>query len=78
LSQHQNDLPTRVRPPGMYRSWELFSRGDRVEIWSMDQFMFTAYVDECTEDGQVLWAIEERTGARRLFLRSDYVTLYPA
>lgn len=62
----------------MYRSWEFFSHGDRIEIWSRDSFMFTAYVDECTEDGQVLWAVEERTGARRLFLRSDYVTLYPA
>lgn len=62
----------------MYRSWELFSHGDRVEIWSKNSFMFSAYVDECSDDGQVLWAVEERTGARRLFLRTDYITLYPA
>lgn len=62
----------------MYRNWEHFNPGDRVEIWSADSLLFTAYVDECSKDGEVLWAVEERTGARRLFLRSDHVTLYPA
>ncbi|WP_458106606.1 hypothetical protein [Arthrobacter sp. R3-55] len=43
----------------------------------MDSFLFTAYVDDRTEDGEVLWVIEERIGTRRLLLRSDDATLYP-
>lgn len=64
--------------PGMYREWHFFKSGGRVEIWSMNTFLFAARVDDRTEDGEVVWVIEERTGMRRLFLRSDKVTLYPA
>lgn len=68
----------RARPPGMYREWHLFRSGDRVEIWSLNTFMCSGHVDDRTDDGEILWVIEERTGTRRLFLRSDKVTLFPA
>lgn len=77
LERVQSVSTERVKPPGMYRQWNFFKQGDRVEAWSMDSFLFTAYVDDRTEDGEVLWVIEERIGARRLLLRSDHITLYP-
>ncbi|MCO4252156.1 hypothetical protein [Pseudarthrobacter raffinosi] len=76
--QSQIVSDVRARPPGMYRQWSFFKPGDRVEIWAENLFLFSARVDDRTDDGEVLWVIEERTGMRRLFLRSDGVTLYPA
>lgn len=70
-------LGSRTRPPGMHCQWTHFSQGDHVEIWSMDSFLFTAYVDVRSDDGEFIWVIEEGVGVRRLFLRRDHVTLYP-
>jgi hypothetical protein len=78
MNQSPQLYEPRARTPGMYREWHFFKNGDRVEVWSMNTFLFAARVDDRTEDGEVLWVIEECTGMRRLFLRRDKVTLYPA
>ena len=78
MNQSPQLYEPRARTPGMYREWHFFKNGDRVEIWSMNTFLCAARVDDRTEDGEVLWVIEECTGMRRLFLRRDKVTLYPA
>jgi hypothetical protein len=57
--------------------WNCLTHGDSVDIWSFGSFLYTGYVDDRTDDGQVIWVIECETAVRRLFLRSD-VTLYPS
>jgi hypothetical protein len=69
---------SRIRP-GQHpvREWASLRHGDRVDVWSNNSFRYTAYVDDRTDDGRLIWLIENGTGSRRLFVHEDPVTLYP-
>jgi hypothetical protein len=56
--------------------WASLQHGDCAEVWSNDSFLYAAYVDDRSDNGQVIWVIENGTGSRRLFVRDDPVTLY--
>lgn len=58
------------------KSWDSLQHGNRVEVWSDGSFLYAAYVDDRADDGQLIWLVENGTGSRRLFVRSDPVTLY--
>ncbi|MFD1211785.1 hypothetical protein ACFQ36_07000 [Arthrobacter sp. GCM10027362] len=60
----------------LVREWTSLQHGDCVEVWSPDSFLYAAYVDDRSDDDQLIWVIENRTGCRRLFVRDDPVTLY--
>lgn len=66
------------RNPGQrpVRKWASLQRGECVEVWSYDSFLYTAYVDDRADDGRLIWVIENGAGSRRLFVRDDPVTLY--
>ncbi|QDG64839.1 hypothetical protein NIBR502772_00225 [Pseudarthrobacter sp. NIBRBAC000502772] len=56
--------------------WGSLQHGDCVEVWSIDSFLYAAYVDDGADDGGLIWVIENCTGCRRLFVRDDPVVLY--
>jgi hypothetical protein len=58
------------------QGWASLQYGDCVEVWSIDSFLYAAYVDDRSDDGQLIWVVENGTGCRRLFVRDDPVTLY--
>lgn len=60
----------------LVQDWASLQRGECVVVLSPGPFQYAAYVDDRTEDGQLIWAIEEGTGCRRLFLRGDPVAFY--
>ena len=59
------------------RAWDSLQHGNCIEVWSSNSFLYLAYVDVRSDDGQLIWVIENGTGDRRLFVRGDPVTLYP-
>lgn len=65
--------PTNWHP---VRKWNILRPGDFVEVWSMDSYLYLAFVDDLSEDGDIIWLVEDGTGSRRLFIRGDAVTLY--
>ena len=68
--QPQSVSNGRTRPgPLPLREWNSLKIGDRVEVWSMDLFLYTAHVDDRTDDGQVVCVMGIPHGVRRLFLR---------
>lgn len=58
------------------RRWDSLQHGEYVEVWSLNSFLYAAYVDDRTDDGRLIWVIENGTGARRLFVRGDPIILY--
>ena len=58
--------------------WQSLCLGDRVEVWAEDRVIFCGSVSDRTEDGEVLWLIEDGLGSRRFFLRGDNVSIYRA
>ena len=56
--------------------WASLQYGDLVEVWSYDSFLYAAYVDDRSDDGGLIWVIENGAGCRRLFVRDDPVVLY--
>lgn len=58
------------------QDWASLQPGERVEVWSVNSFCYTAYVDDRADDGQLIWVIENGTGSRRLFIPDDPVELY--
>lgn len=64
--------PHRQPVPG----WDSLQHGNCIEVWSNNSFLYLAYVDVRSDDGQLIWVIENGTGGRRLFVRGDPVTLY--
>ena len=59
------------------QEWDSLQQGNGIEVWSNNSFLYLAYVDVRSDDGQLIWVIENGTGGRRLFVRGDPVTLYP-
>lgn len=57
--------------------WDSLQHGNCIEVWSNNSFLYLAYVDVRSDDGQLIWVVENGTGGRRLFVRDDPVTLYP-
>ncbi|WP_214971570.1 hypothetical protein [Arthrobacter sp. ISL-5] len=51
--------------------------GEMVEVWAGGSYAYMAYIDDRSNDGQLLWIIEDGTATRTLFLRDDNITLYP-
>lgn len=68
-----NTPPTNWQP---VRKWNILRPGDFVEVWSIDTYLYLAFVDDLSEDGQTIWLVEDGTGSRRLFIRGDAITLY--
>ena len=60
----------------LVQDWASLQRGNRVEVWSDDSFLYIAFVDDRADDGQLIWVIENGTGSRRLFVCDDPITLY--
>jgi hypothetical protein len=58
------------------REWASLQHGECVEVWSIDSFLYAAYVDDRADDGGLIWVIENGTGCRRLFVSDDPVVLY--
>lgn len=58
------------------REWGSLQHGECVEVWSIESFLYAAYVDDRSDDGRLIWVIENGTGYRRLFIRDDPVMLY--
>lgn len=58
--------------------WGSLEAGSRIEVRAKDSVPSTARVDEVSEDGLLIWIIEDRTGRRKLLLREDDVALYRA
>jgi hypothetical protein len=56
--------------------WVSLQHGECVDVWSIDSFLYAAYVDDRSDDGALIWVIQNGTGCRRLFVRGDPVTLY--
>lgn len=59
------------------QGWDSLQHGNCIEVWSNNSFLYLAYVDDRSDDGQLIWVVENGTGCRRLFVRGDPVTLYP-
>ncbi|YCK79633.1 hypothetical protein M1D89_00945 (plasmid) [Arthrobacter sp. D3-18] len=59
-----------------FQNWEALAPGDLVEVWSEGTALHYAYVDDLSENGSIVWLVEDGTGSRRLVLRSDPITLY--
>lgn len=70
----------RVLPTGwqQVQQWNILRPGEFVELWSGDSYLYLALVDDLSEDGKIIWLIEDGTGSRRLHIRGDAVTLYRA
>ncbi|MCG2623898.1 hypothetical protein LVY72_18545 [Arthrobacter sp. I2-34] len=60
----------------LVRQWASLQPGDCVEVWSLDSFLYAAYVDDRSDDDRLIWVIENGIGCRHLFVRDDPVTLY--
>ncbi|MBM6623527.1 hypothetical protein JTF08_18150, partial [Micrococcaceae bacterium RIT802] len=58
------------------QAWDSLQHGDRVSVWSLDSFLYTACVDDRTDDGRLVWVIENGPGGRRLIFRDDPVILF--
>jgi hypothetical protein len=58
------------------QEWASLQHGEYVEVWSHESFCYGAYVDDRSDDGQLIWVTENGTGSRRLFVRDDPVMLY--
>lgn len=58
------------------RRWRSLAHRERGEVRSMDSFRYAAYVDDLSEDGRLIWAIQEGAGSRRFFVHGDLVTRY--
>jgi hypothetical protein len=56
--------------------WASLHRGNCVEVWSEDSFLYLGFVDDRADDGQLIWVFEDGTGSRHLFLRDDPISLY--
>ncbi|WP_115788439.1 hypothetical protein [Arthrobacter silvisoli] len=74
LGPSKRSRKTPGQPPA--RKWASLRRGECVEVWSVDSYLYTAFVDDRADDGRLIWVIENGTGSRRLFVRDDPVTLY--
>jgi hypothetical protein len=58
------------------QDWASLRPGDCVEVSSVDSSLYAAYVDDRSDDGELIWVVENGTGCRRLFVRDDPVMLY--
>jgi hypothetical protein len=58
------------------QDWASLQPGDSVEVSSVDSYLYAAYVDDRSDDGELIWVVENGTGCRRLFVRDDPVLLY--
>jgi hypothetical protein len=58
------------------QEWASLQPGDCVEVSSVDYSLYAAYVDDRSDDGGLIWVVENGTGCRRLFVRDDPVLLY--
>lgn len=58
------------------QEWASLEPGDFVEVSPGGTFLYAAYVDDRSDDGELIWVVEDGTGCRRLFVRDDPVLLY--
>jgi hypothetical protein len=58
------------------RDWASLQPGDCVEVSRIDSSFYVAYVDDRSDDGELIWVVENGTGHRRLFVRDDPVLFY--
>lgn len=58
--------------------WATLHPADWVEVWCGNSYSYIGYVDDRTDDGQIVWVIEDGTSTRRLYTRADTVELYRA
>jgi hypothetical protein len=58
------------------QDWASLQPGDCIEVSSADSFLYAAYVDDRSDDGELIWVVENGTGCRRLFVRDDPVMLF--
>ena len=56
--------------------WADLTIGDDVELLEDNGSVTRACVDTLTEDGTIVWLEPKGTGHRRLWMRSDAVTIY--
>ena len=60
----------------LVRDWASLQPGDCVEVSRVDSSLYVAYVDDRSDDGGLIWVVENGTGCRRLFVRDDPVLFY--
>lgn len=77
FKQRRAEKPQSALPPGRrVHDWSELAVGDDVELLEEDGLVTAACVETLAEDGSIIWLKPTGTGHRRLWMRSDPVTIY--